>query len=282
MNHEIRIIRETLKAFDEGSYESAHGSVMTKLQGDDLYEAEVFLPEDIEHLKEREIRITPLTSACVYRTKNIDSFQKARELIDEDPKQKVLVLNLANPVNPGGGVRRGAHAQEEDLCRKSSLLLNLEGPKARPYYDYNRSLHTNMGSDAIIISDRIEVIRGPHDRLLDESWLVSVMTCAAPYLRYGLEGMSEEQYYEMLVRRIRGMIRVAAYKGYTRLVLGAFGCGAFRNDAKTVAKAFDQVFGSFSFHGYNMDQLFESVDFAVLCTHDLYNYEMFSSYFKGE
>lgn len=63
----------------------------------------------------------------------------------------VLVLNLANPVNPGGGVRKGAKAQEEDLCRKSSLLLSLESRNSLPYYEYNRSLHTHMGSDGLSI-----------------------------------------------------------------------------------------------------------------------------------
>ena len=48
--------------------------------------------------------------------------------------QEILVLNLANPVNPGGGARRGARAQEEDLCRKSSLLLSLEDVSAKSYY----------------------------------------------------------------------------------------------------------------------------------------------------
>ena len=67
----------------------------------------------------------------------MDSFSRAREMYEdfsyiftERDAKEILVLNLANPVHPGGGVRRGVRAQEEDLCRKSSLLLSLEGRDA--------------------------------------------------------------------------------------------------------------------------------------------------------
>ena len=67
-----------------------------------------------------------------------DTFTAARRLSRQDQlsshKQKVLVLNFANPVHPGGGVRQGARAQEEDLCRQSTLLLSLESSQASFYY----------------------------------------------------------------------------------------------------------------------------------------------------
>ena len=71
---------------------------------------------------------------------NRDSFAAAIELNNDylyqsgKHKKEALVLNFANPVHPGGGVRRGANAQEEDLCRKSSLLLSLESENARSFY----------------------------------------------------------------------------------------------------------------------------------------------------
>ena len=100
--------------------------------------------------------------------------------------ENVLVMNFANAHVPGGGVRNGANAQEEDLCRKSSLLLPLENRTAQKYYKYNSSLHTYMGSDAIIITPYVEIIKDEDGNLLDETTVVSVMTCAAPMLRNGM------------------------------------------------------------------------------------------------
>lgn len=125
--------------------------------------------------------------------------------LTSDRTERVLVLNLANATHKGGGVRNGAKAQKEDLCRKSSLLVSLEGPEAAPFYEYNRALHTNMGSDAVMINPLVEILKDENGELLDETVVVAVMTCAAPNLIYGLEGMSQERYESMVFQRIREM-----------------------------------------------------------------------------
>jgi uncharacterized protein (TIGR02452 family) len=273
----IGYLHETLRAFETGFYETESGRADVQLGMDEILRAEVFLPDRLYDLKPEGVR--PKEGKCVYSCENIDSFSRAVRMVKENPDERVLVLNLANPVNIGGGARRGAIAQEEDLCRKSSLLLNLEGLEAYPYYAYNRALDTYMGSDALIISPTVEIIRDEHMELMSPSVIVSVMTCAAPYLYYGREGMSEEEYEQMLYTRMEGMLKAAAARGYRRLVLGAFGCGAFQNDAAVVARIFHDVFEQFRFGEYNSDQLFEEVCFAVLCRRDLYNYSCFEKYF---
>ena len=94
-------------------------------------------------------------------------------------------------------MRKGAKAQEEDLCRKSSLILSLESDTARKYYNYNSNLHTRMGSDAVMITPKVEIIKDDRGNLLDDSVIVSVMTCAAPDLRFGREGMSQQKYEDL-------------------------------------------------------------------------------------
>ena len=179
-------------------------------------------------------------------------------------------------------MRNGARAQEEDLCRKSSLLLSLESPKASKYYEYNKSLHSYIGSDAIMITPQVEIIKDENGDLLPESVVVAVMTCAAPMIKKGLEGLTDPQYQELVYNRIVGMLTVAAYLGYEVLVLGAFGCGAFGNDAKVVSDLFYKALKEFDFDGMKAKDLFRRIDFAVLDrTPDQYNFKEFSRNFSN-
>ncbi len=284
----IAMLMNTLTVLHQGWYEKNGMRKALKLTQDQMEEAVVFLPDDVRAISGRkDPGETRSAGGCGYGCENEDSFTLARKRMQEyasdlqkEGAMPVLVLNLANPVNPGGGVRKGAKAQEEDLCRKSSLLLSLEGPKALPYYEYNRSLNTFMGSDAVIIHPQVEIIKDENGDLLDESKIVAVMTCAAPMLDYGKEGMTEEQYEDMLLQRIDGMLKVAAHLGYRYLVLGAFGCGAFGNDARIVSDLFRKALEEFNLDGMKEKDAFQRIDFAVLDrSRSQYNFREFSRNF---
>ncbi|MCD8307518.1 MAG: TIGR02452 family protein [Clostridia bacterium] len=211
------------------------------------------------------------------------TWKRYRECLAEGEKApKVLVQNLASAVHPGGGVRNGATAQEEDLCRKTSLLLSLESNAAKPFYDYNWSLNSKLGSDAVIISPCVEVMKDSGCSLLAEPYPIGVITCAAPNIRNGLEGRTQAQYRELLRRRIMTILCCAAENGYRHLVLGAFGCGVFGNDAALVSNLFMDCIRSFSYKGSTAAGSFETIDFAVLCKPDNdYNYREFARNFAG-
>ena len=103
--------------------------------------------------------------------------------------------------------------------------------------------------------------------------IVAVLTCAAPILRYGMQGMSQAQYESLMLGRINGMLKTAAYFGYRRLVLGAFGCGAFRNDARVVSDLFYKALKEFDYDGMKENDMFRRIDFAVMDhSEDLYNF----------
>lgn len=149
------MIRETMEILEHGYYIKDGRKIQLKLSAEEMEEVQVYLPKDVKRYSNRRDFDPPFVMGrCGYGCENRDSFSLARErmvnkyLYDNDIP-KILVLNLANPVNPGGGVRRGARAQEEDLCRCSSLLRSLESRRAKKYYDYNKSLHSYMASDAL-------------------------------------------------------------------------------------------------------------------------------------
>ena len=268
----LEMLEDTLMSIGRGFYEYEDKKIELKLTKDMMIENVVYLPEELDDM---EILAQELESNCVFDCKNMDSYSAARELsaLCDD---KVLVLNLANPVNPGGGVRRGAKAQEEDLCRKSTLLVSLESESARKYYEYNKSLKTYNGSNGVIITPNVEILKDEKGNYLEESVVVSAMTCAAPQLNFVKNGLTADKYYDLMYSRIEGMLKVAANSGYKHLVLGAFGCGAFNNDANVVSDIFWDVFD-------DLGNLFEKVIFAVLDKDSKqYNFNHFYRNFGGE
>ena len=273
----------TQSILKSGFYVKDGKQITLKLSPERMRACEVYLPEDIDTIRKRtDFPHERKSRRCVYGCYNRDSFEMALERIRSGRRsgKNILVLNLANPVNPGGGVQKGSKAQEEDLCRRGTLTECLFSEKAQRYYEYNRSLKTYMGSDAIIITPEVEIFRDSRNELMDSTETVAVMTCAAPMLKLGIEGMTEDQYKDMIRHRIDGMLTVAAYLGYRELVLGAFGCGAFGNDARIVSDLFYQAFHAFDFDGLRENDCFDRVDFAVL-DQGGYNFQQFTRNFAN-
>ena len=282
----LTMLHDTLSILENGSYKIGDRTVSLKLNHEQMKEAIVYLPDDVKRISQSSgLPHIHASERCRYNCINTDSFTLARKRTYEfsqieNEQKPVLVLNLANSVHPGGGVRRGAKAQEEDLCRKSSLLISLESKQASTYYDYNRSLHTDMGSNAVMIHPNVEIIKDENGNLLQDSVIVAVMTCAAPHLRNGQKD-KPPQYEAMMYERITGMLKIAAFSGYTHLILGAFGCGAFNNDAKTVSDLFYRALKEFDFDGMKESDLFRTIDFAVMDhSPNQYNFREFSRNFS--
>ena len=62
--------------------------------------------------------------------------------------------------------------------------------------------------------------RDSDDSLLENSVIVSIMTCAAPMVRRRFEGLTNQEYREMLYNRITGMLKVAARSAFRCLCAG--------------------------------------------------------------
>ena len=147
---------------------------------------------------------------------------------------KPLALNFANGINPGGGFMHGARAQEEVLCRSSALYNTLVGDEM---YEEHRQRIRSDSTDWAVYSPAVPVFRTDDGQNLDAPWLLSFITCAAPYA----PTVGQPESGDLLQKRIHRILEIARAYGYTDLVLGAWGCGAFGNDAGRTAKDFRQA-----------------------------------------
>lgn len=165
----------------------------------------------------------------VVQVRNETTAGAARRLVERGLRP--LALSFANGIHPGGGFLSGARAQEEGLCRSSALFATLEGD---PMYEAHRRRHDVESSDWAILSPDVPFFRADDGEPLDEPWLLSVITCAAPVATR----VGQPRSGDLLAARIRRTLGIAAAWGYESLVLGAWGCGAFGNDPERTARDF--------------------------------------------
>ncbi|MFD8596864.1 TIGR02452 family protein [Kitasatospora sp. NPDC059646] len=168
------------------------------------------------------------------------SMQAAQRLV-EDGGKSVAVLNFASARNPGGGYLRGAKAQEEDVCRTALLYrCLLEAPD---YYEAHRASTDLHYSHRVIWSPGVPVIRDGRGELLARPHRVGFLTSPAPNAgQLALRSPGKPlDLRPVLAERAARVLAVAARHEVRELVLGAWGCGVFRNDPVEVADAFGQA-----------------------------------------
>lgn len=198
-------------------------------------------------------RYTP--ARTVFELTGESSLEAARRLGGE-----VAVLNFASARNPGGGYLNGARAQEEALCRASALYTCLL--RARGFYDHHRAHRDPFYTDRVIHSPAVPVFRDDRGHLLDEPYTAGFLTAAAPNAGVVLRTAPERaaELPAALAARAERVLETATVHGYRRLVLGAWGCGVFRNDPAQVAGAFRTLLGP----GGRFSAAFERVTFGIL------------------
>jgi uncharacterized protein (TIGR02452 family) len=173
--------------------------------------------------------------------------------------ERIAVLNFASARNPGGGYLGGAKAQEEDLCRNALLYSCLL--QAPEYYAAHRASPDLLYSHRVIWSPDVPVHRGDDGRLLAEPYPVSFLTSAAPNAGEALrrDPSVRNRIQRVLHQRAERVLAVAAHHGASQLVLGAWGCGVFRNDPGEVAQGFHTHLTA----GGAFSSVFERVVFAI-------------------
>lgn len=246
-----RVARETLLITEQGFYLKDDKRI--DLIGENFGKAIVILPDDAAEFANQLPPSSGNSLAKIF-VSDKDSFAAAREFGGD-----CLVMNFASAHSPGGGFLTGANAQEESLCRESTLYRSLSSEDADEMYAYNARHRNPCKYNAMILSPNVCVFRNIKDEFLDEPFSTAVITVPAPNKNGRAKNIPQDVIDEVMVSRLRNLFATAIHYGYKNLVLGAWGCGAFGHDPKRVAEYFYGVLIHEEFGSY-----FDKIVFAIL------------------
>ena len=205
--------------------------------------------------------------------------------------QQICVHNFASATTPGGGVIRGSSAQEECLCRCSTLYFNLNTADMwEKFYIPHREARNPIHNDDCIYTPEVVVMKTDTawpELMAKEDWyLVNVITCAAPNLRLvpsnhmnmgdGFEAvkMADKDLLVLHEKRLTRILDIALEEKNEVVILGAFGCGAFENNPGVVAMAAKNVIEKYLYS-------FKAIEFAIYCSpRGEQNYVIFKNVLK--
>jgi uncharacterized protein (TIGR02452 family) len=255
-NHNATIAAETIQVLEKGWYESLTGH-RVELQASlehSVIGTRLYAPDELERLEplnetrfETVFEFTPETTL------------EAAARLSSEREDTVACLNFASAKNPGGGFLGGAQAQEESLARSSGLYPTLTSKPA--FYAFHRAQHDLLYSDHMIYSPDVPVIRDDAGNLLEQPYLTAFITSPAP--NAGAIKTNQPESLELIPSVLTGraakILTLAERHKHTRLVLGAWGCGVFKNDPAIVAKSFAVHLA----HGGSFSGMFERVVFAI-------------------
>lgn len=249
------LARQTVEIVSQGHYIAPSGrrvdldrAIEAAKRGTKLYETTFpGLGALLHPLPDAEIEVTgESTFAAMCRLKKAG-------------KAQIGCLNFASARNPGGGFLNGAEAQEEALSRASALYDCLLC--APDYYARNRANYSCLYLDIVIATPDVPFFRDDAGELLEEPLLTSVITAPAPNAGAVIANEPAQigEIETTLRRRAELVLYAAARTGIEHLILGAWGCGVFRNDPRKVARAFADLISP----GCSWSNHFKTVIFAV-------------------
>ena len=248
--------------------------VISEENADDILENLIYGNETEKEVKMIVSKKRSFEAASAYRGKHIS------------------VLNIASATNPGGGVTKGASAQEECLCRISTLYKCISASEIteafhkKHRYALKTGKMNSLYNDDCIQTCDVTVFKSDTAKpilLSEEDWFdVDVISCAAPNLRYMSQhdknwkkNVTDKKLFDIYKKRINRVLDIASCAKSDVIILGAFGCGAFANPPELVAKAMHAAIDE---HKYD----FETIELAIYCSsRDTLNYEVFAKEFAG-
>ena len=259
----IQIFNDTLRVLQQGGYVAPSGRKVELPPVEEVMKAAVMYKEPFSVPCGQTA-----TTVTEVRVEDCDCVLAAKTLIDAG--YNPAMLNLADLYVPGGLVEFGSGAQEENLCRRSNLILSL--------YQFSRSRARHYSALGIVnresqypmderfggvYSGIVSFFRGPestgsqYEEKLYNIPVISVAALSGP--RIGMDGLMYPEEAKITLEKMRTIFRIGLDHGHDSLVLSAMGCGAFANPPAHIAKLFHQVIEEEEFKNR-----YRLIDFAIL------------------
>ena len=299
-----KVFTHNLDIFRDGAYRTESDKVVTLPVGGQFVEDSQMFTEKCEigegswtsQASPSEPRVARRSHCPQFHTEvqviNQDCILATRDLVEQG--YNPALLNMASLYHPGGGVLTGSSAQEEDLCRRSNLVISLYQfslPGGR-YGDLADMVRVKRRAERYpmdntyggIYSPDITFFRANIEEgyaLLDEPFRAAVISVAS--LNYNPKhghsqldnGNIPEADKPVLKEKIRTILRIGALKNHDSLVLGALGCGAFCTPPAQMARLFHQVMDEQEFQGR-----FKKIVFAIIDSPSSNNFKPFLKEFR--
>ena len=285
-----KVFTHNLDIFRDGAYRTETDRVVTLpvsgafVDDSEMFSAPIKLKNDTKGVRPQWYHFDVLNQDCILAT---------RDLVEQG--YNPALLNMASLYHPGGGVLQGSSAQEEDLCRRSTLAISLYQfslPGGR-YGDLADMVGVKRRAERYpmdntyggIYSPGITFFRATKDEgyaLLDNPFRAAVISVASLNYnpKHGHNSLDEngnipEADKPVLKEKIRTILHIGILKGHDSLVLGALGCGAFCTPPAQMARLFHQVLDEEEFRGR-----FSKIVFAIIDSPSSNNFKPFLKEFS--
>jgi uncharacterized protein (TIGR02452 family) len=215
------IARETIEILERGNYQNLSGELIYLSDAITNAKALSIYYDSFDRIfNDLNLLAQSLPSQKVgFSVTNETTLHAARRLIEIEGAGKILCLNFASAMSPGGGFLSGSQAQEESLARATTLYPCLA--QMNQLYAINRQLNSPLFADNMIYSPDISVFRDDDDLLLDKPFSVSILTTPAVRANAVVEPEEIERIQQVMFDRTEKLLSIAAIHDYKVLVLGA-------------------------------------------------------------
>lgn len=235
-NYRVEIANKSLEIIKNGFYEYKGKKIV--------------IERELEESKKNTFTIAPNDWDAILKMPIENKFEteivtkncSTIEAVTEEKKGRIGVLNFASAKNPGGGFLGGASAQEESLARSSNLYDTQI--KDKTMYDFNRNQSSFLYSEYMIYSPNVLFWNDDKGDYFEKPFVVDVITAPAPNKGAMLQHNRKDEIAktdEVFKKRMDKVLAIAAKQNIEILILGAWGCGVFRNETKDVAQMFKEI-----------------------------------------